>query len=348
MYLGLKSQMPAMPLLAHPAVRTTDREVALGILKDTLAPMHVEFGSSSGTFEFQLCSVNLGRLELQTIEQRIEGGVIAHMQPARDTYAIEIPVMGSGHVSHQGENVSLVAERSAVVTSPDQDSRWCDPGLHYRALRLQVGRAAVEAKFNVLAGCDRATEICFAPRIDSTQPVGRSFLELVSTVFDSVDKGPSIYAQPSTSAALEDMIVVALLTGLHHSHSHMLDCQAKPIGSYVAERTESYLVANSDNPISIENVAAVAGVSVRSLQRTFRRARGLTPMRFLKDVRLDKARSRLSKGDRNASVTKVAMDSGFGHLGAFGADYRKRFGEPPSQTLQRSQRQRELQRSQHH
>ncbi|MGI9524564.1 MAG: helix-turn-helix domain-containing protein, partial [Hyphomicrobiaceae bacterium] len=68
----------------------------------------------------------------------------------------------------------------------------------------------------------------------------------------------------------------------------------------------------------------------------------------LKDVRLDKARSRLSKGDRNASVTKVAMDSGFGHLGAFGADYRKKFGEPPSQTLQRSQRQREMQRSQHH
>ena len=61
-------------------------------------------------------------------------------------------------------------------------------------------------------------------------------------------------------------------------------------------------------------------------------------MRYLKNVRMDKARFRLSKGDSSTSVTQVALDSGFSHLGAFGADYKRRFGEAPSETLQRSLR----------
>ena len=141
------------------------------------------------------------------------------------------------------------------------------------------------------------------------------------------------------------MIVVALLTGFDHTHSQMLDCPTQPTGSRIIERTENYLMSNSDNPIAIETIAEIAGVSVRSLQRTFRRVRGLTPMRLLKNIRLDKARSRLSKGDTTTSVTQVAMNSGFSHLGAVGVDYRKRFGEAPSETLLRSQRQMEIQRS---
>jgi transcriptional regulator GlxA family with amidase domain len=58
-------------------------------------------------------------------------------------------------------------------------------------------------------------------------------------------------------------------------------------------------------------------------------------MAYLKTIRLEKAHAALQSGDveGNAGVTKVALDTGFAHLGRFAQDYRTRFGELPSATV---------------
>jgi transcriptional regulator GlxA family with amidase domain len=57
-------------------------------------------------------------------------------------------------------------------------------------------------------------------------------------------------------------------------------------------------------------------------------------MTYLRNVRLDRARLRLSDVHAaEASVTAIALECGFGHLGKFAAAYRERFGEQPSETL---------------
>lgn len=56
-------------------------------------------------------------------------------------------------------------------------------------------------------------------------------------------------------------------------------------------------------------------------------------MRFLQDCRLDLARERLCRGEARTSVTSVALDCGFTHVGRFAAAYRARHGEPPQATL---------------
>jgi transcriptional regulator GlxA family with amidase domain len=59
-----------------------------------------------------------------------------------------------------------------------------------------------------------------------------------------------------------------------------------------------------------------------------------TPMRYLKDLRLEMVRRTLLKFDpQEASVTTIAMDLGFEHLGHFCAAYQKKFGEQPRKTL---------------
>ena len=85
--------------------------------------------------------------------------------------------------------------------------------------------------------------------------------------------------------------------------------------------------SRADQPVSISDVALAVGVSVRSLQRTFQQELGVSPMRLLKIIRLERARVRLMTEGANTNVTQVALTSGFTHLGAFAADYKKRFGE---------------------
>jgi transcriptional regulator GlxA family with amidase domain len=97
---------------------------------------------------------------------------------------------------------------------------------------------------------------------------------------------------------------------------------------------EDYVRHHYAEPLTIETLAIVGGVSTRTLFAGFRDFRRVSPMTYLKSFRLEKARQALQSGEVSdaASVTKVALDNGFGHLGRFAQHYRARFGELPSTT----------------
>jgi AraC-like DNA-binding protein len=61
-------------------------------------------------------------------------------------------------------------------------------------------------------------------------------------------------------------------------------------------------------------------------------------MAFLTDVRMRLTRRILLEAPETAHVTKIALDCGFSHLGRFGLEYKRRFGESPSETLKRAGR----------
>lgn len=97
----------------------------------------------------------------------------------------------------------------------------------------------------------------------------------------------------------------------------------------------AFLKANWSKPIAIEDVARQYGVSSRSIHKYFA-AIGTTPMNFVKGLRLENAHRKLADPKAKASVTGVAFECGFTNLGHFARDYRKAFGELPSETLKRS------------
>jgi AraC-like DNA-binding protein len=61
----------------------------------------------------------------------------------------------------------------------------------------------------------------------------------------------------------------------------------------------------------------------------------MPPMRFVTERRLAAAFHRLNHAAPDTSVTRVALELGFGHLGRFAQMYRQVIGESPSQTLAR-------------
>jgi AraC-like DNA-binding protein len=97
-----------------------------------------------------------------------------------------------------------------------------------------------------------------------------------------------------------------------------------------------HIHAHADDPITITDLAEVAGLSVRSVQEAFRRTFGVSPLNYLRQVRLDRVHEELlARDSRTVSVGQVATRWGFAHLGRFSAAYAERFGEYPKQTLRR-------------
>jgi AraC-like DNA-binding protein len=102
------------------------------------------------------------------------------------------------------------------------------------------------------------------------------------------------------------------------------------------DNIEDYICANLEAAITRDDLAAEAGISIRSLSRAFEKKYGLGPMAFVRQRRLDACFARLRGSLRDATtVTEVAMSYGFWHIGKFAIAYREAFGESPSATLSR-------------
>jgi AraC-like DNA-binding protein/TolB-like protein len=98
------------------------------------------------------------------------------------------------------------------------------------------------------------------------------------------------------------------------------------------------LTAEPERGWTLASLAAACGVAPRTLQKHFRRFLDCTPLEFVRDLRLDRARQQLLWEPTVASVTDVAARCGFNHLGRFAAWYHERYGESPSATLRRCRR----------
>ena len=99
-------------------------------------------------------------------------------------------------------------------------------------------------------------------------------------------------------------------------------------------RVEDWIPAHLTEPIPRADLCAVSGLNARTLSRAFRRRHGMGPMAFVRERRLDQIhRLLLAAMPGEIAVSEVALDYGFYHLSRFAADYRRAFGELPSETL---------------
>lgn len=97
-----------------------------------------------------------------------------------------------------------------------------------------------------------------------------------------------------------------------------------------------FIMTNLAESFLLDDIAAAAGVSKRTLHLGFQVNFGLAVMAFVRQHRLDLAKQLLAAGDaESTTVTCVAMNCGFQHLSRFSAIYRQCFGEYPSETLRR-------------
>jgi AraC-like DNA-binding protein len=93
-----------------------------------------------------------------------------------------------------------------------------------------------------------------------------------------------------------------------------------------------HIFAHLSEPLNIPELAAIAGVSYRQIERRFRNAAGMSPTDFLIRARLDEACRRLQEG--GMSIGNIALSLGFYDQCAFARLFRRYFGMTPSEFRQ--------------
>ena len=138
-------------------------------------------------------------------------------------------------------------------------------------------------------------------------------------------------ADPEVQSLYERIVANKLLTLLASNVMRVIPQLAQGGGF---EAVREFIEEHLTEDISVDQLMAIAKVSERSLYSLFERQVGLSPRGYVRQRKLDRVHACLQLTAAR-SVTEVALDHGFMHLGRFSEAYRKRFGELPSHTWKR-------------
>jgi len=192
------------------------------------------------------------------------------------------------------------------------------------ALELHLGRAL---------GHPIRTPLPFASEIDLTQDCGRSLRDLMRVVMDDIGNADSIVRRPLFAEPLSQALINAVLLTSGHEYSTELH---SPITRHVSRRPVKQAIdavhAHPEAGHTSASLAQLTGVSVRTLQAAFRQQLGISPMGYVRQVRLENVHNDLRSGI-GRTVAEVAHRWGFAQLGRFATAYRAVYGVAPSSTL---------------
>ena len=176
---------------------------------------------------------------------------------------------------------------------------------------------------------------CARPQLLQPPPhVTRRFTSLVRRFLSSAESRSQLLDSPVALDCFQNELLTAtkdLFTG----------CQHLPCRNFVrwygqTKSTLELAMSHPDQSLSISDLALQDGVPERTLRTAFQRCYGLSPVEYLRILRLHQARRLLLGSCQDeTTVTQIAFGLGFWDLGRFAGAYRQLFGERPSETLRK-------------
>jgi AraC-like DNA-binding protein len=205
-------------------------------------------------------------------------------------------------------------------------------------INVTITGEAMRRQLATLLGRPLVEPLIFAPELPLSQSYGRRlvwYLRVAIADFDSADALPW---DTRTTTQFEQVMLTGLLLSQPSNYSAALENTAKPAAPRDIKRALDYLEGHLEVPVTIADLVVASQVPGHTLFEHFHDFKGTSPMRYLREARFERARRALLAAEPEESITTIATNWGFTHLGRFAVEYRRRFGEAPSDTLRRERR----------
>ena len=250
--------------------------------------------------------------------------------------AYRINVLRSGRVDSVHRGSSLVGgPGTAAVYRPvgDASARWAAGS---RLLGVKIDRNVVEDALSDALGTQLTSQIDFTTSMSIESGAGRSWIKMLSLFADQLFRPDSVLDHPLVGLPFVDSLVRGFLIAADHLHRDALTNDEQLAAPRVIRTAVEIIEAEAHLPLTVSVIASRSHASVRSLQQGFRRHLDMSPMAYLREVRLRRAHENLLEADpTTTSVASIAYQWGFTNLGRFAAAHTARYDEPPAATLRR-------------
>ncbi|MBH1965428.1 MAG: AraC family transcriptional regulator [Comamonadaceae bacterium] len=254
-------------------------------------------------------------------------------RPFEDFVLVHMSLRGAAEVESDGQRIEIAEGRAALIAPKRKiQLRW-HAGTEQLILKLphalihEVLERLGRDNLDFAPGC--LIPSALTPQWDVLMQSVLGIMRLSSDAglsplwLDDLERNVALFALAHHG---RDSVVPSPLTPEpYHDRAGMSD-EARRIDGALR-----FMQENMSVPLSLSDIAAAAGVSVRTLNSLSNRHLGTTPMEALRNLRLDFVRHKLRLNPQ-AGVTETALEAGFGNLGRFASYYLERFGELPRHT----------------
>ncbi|MFN6207718.1 MAG: helix-turn-helix domain-containing protein [Planctomycetota bacterium] len=277
--------------------------------------------------QWELQTESLGQISLQL--GREGSGIIAEGSAQLNGFTLFVPLAGL-----QYANGKALEERRVLLMTPGGELAI--------ASKVPHDWCSIVLPFDVLGYDPQGPN-------DQPYPPGTSLVvdvesgrmrrlrQVLSDIANALKSYPAIKSVSPAKQALQRELLAACKPVVA-ANKQSTPMMGRPTLSRrdMTQRITAIIENSPGESLSIDLLVNQLGVSERTLRNIFLEYYGLSPHRFLIVHRLHLARKALRfESPESAKVTTIAAEYGFWHFGRFAHEYRKLFGESPSQTLSR-------------
>ena len=311
----------------YPLIRTRKLEEARELIGLALSPHRLEMTEHANRFEARHNQIRLNQVSLNVLsygaEVTIDPGVRG------DFYLFQLPLRGTAVLHSNGEQARVDTHTMGVLLPRARTTMgWSSDCVMLMVMvpskllhqRLPAhGQACLPFPLTQSLN-NPAVSAWWTALVDMTRHLDRY--------------GEQWLTLPATSTAMESF----LLSGLSLLHTQAGDVNlAGQLKTRLAlQRALDFIHSQGHRSLRLDEVAEAACVSPRTLEKIFHNRFGMSPLTYGRCMRLDQVHQTLlsmAASGETTSVTQIALQNGFIHMGRFAAYYKARFGCAPSDTL---------------
>jgi AraC-like DNA-binding protein len=313
-----------------PWFRTRSPEEAIYLCGASFYPHRLALLGPSHSFGMSQRVTRLGPITIGDVTYDTD--VSLGVDDTRASYHVCVPLKGSLRSRHRGEELTATPALAAIYR-PDAEltvTRWPAGSRH---LAVKIDQCAVDRALAALLDTAPGPPIAFDGALSLHAGAAQDWVRLVLMVHRQHGRADSLMRHPLVWDPLVESLIHGLLLVADHPHRQALAAPAQP-GPAAIRDAMDLIEAGPHLPLTTSTLAKQCHVSVRTLHEGFRRHLGMSPMAYLRVVRLRRAHRDLrSANPSHSTVASIAHRWGFTHLGRFAAAHQTMFGETPRQAL---------------
>lgn len=309
---------------------TTDPEYAQHILRSSYGSLKIDGHGRRGGVRLSQATLspsirfdhNSFTMSFDTTGTRLDVLLIGHLRSGRLAYS-----HGGSERRYRPGDVFLAVPPGRPYTArsaeTDIDLAVMDAALAGRVAGTASGRTGQSVRFT---GCDPVSP-----------QAARQWRATYAYVRDMVLTRPDAVGQALVAASAARLLVASALATFPNTALTEPTIEDRRDGSTATlRRAVAFIDEHAHQGITAADIAAAAHVTTRAVQLAFQRHLGISPMEYLRQVRLARARQDLIAADPAIqTVTAIAYRWGFTSSSRFAAQYLRAYGVTPSHTLRR-------------
>lgn len=288
---------------------------------------------TKGAFVGTLAYAQLG--EIRLFREAMNQAVVERCDAPPDSFCIGIPIQVSAGGYWQSR---AVESTSLLCLQPGEPLLFRAPGSSdILVVTIDAKTLANRASESIEQDIERLVSRSQGKRL--ALKTAAHYRNLIGEIISTVRFDPDVLGDKSPTRSIVDDLIDSSIDVLSEiSDASRSSYRPRYAQRHIVECACEYVLTRCASPPSMEELSGHLHMSQRGMHHAFVNVTGLSPAKYLRNVRLHQARTELLHSGAQARVCEIAHRWGFGHMGMFSSYYKSLFGESPSATLRKSAR----------